>query len=286
MATPEATQTYDATLVIKCGYRGAGFAGYAEQEGQRTVAGELRRALETLLRREVDMTCAGRTDAGVSAISQYVSLPVTCDELASSSPSRLWRSLMAITDEDVSIKGLYTAPQGFSARFDAQSRSYRYRIASGNAQPVLAWDYCWWVRSPLDVSAMAEAASPLVGEHDFRSFCKVSSATMLEEAGRSLSRNVEVLEVSEVTECGEDLIAVDVRGNAFLHNMVRIIVGTLVEVGRHNRDNGFVLRALEAKDRRAAGPTAPAKGLVFTDVTYPAGQLTPFTDAHTNMLKC
>ena len=119
MATPETTQTYDATLVIKCGYRGAGFAGYAEQEGQRTVAGELRRALETLLRREVDMTCAGRTDAGVSAISQYVSLPVTCDELASRSPSRLWRSLMAITDEDVSIKGLYTAPQGFSARFDA-----------------------------------------------------------------------------------------------------------------------------------------------------------------------
>lgn len=286
MPTPDVSETLDATLVVKCGYRGARFSGYAEQEGQRTVAGELRRALETLFRREVDLTCAGRTDAGVSAIAQYVSLPVTFGELASRSPQRLWRSLMAITDEDVSIKGLYTAPQGFSARFDAQSRSYRYRIASGNAQPVLAWDHCWWVRSQLDASAMAEAALPLVGEHDFRSFCKVSSAAMLDQAGRSLKRCVERLEVAEVTECGEDLIAIDVRGNAFLHNMVRIIVGTLVEVGRNNRDTGFAARALAAKDRRAAGPTAPAKGLVFTDVCYPAGLLTPLTDARANMLKC
>ena len=91
MPTPDVSETLDATLVVKCGYRGARFSGYAEQEGQRTVAGELRRALETLFRREVDLTCAGRTDAGVSAIAQYVSLPVTFGELASRSPQRLWR---------------------------------------------------------------------------------------------------------------------------------------------------------------------------------------------------
>ena len=264
--------TDDKTLVLKVGYRGAGFAGYAEQEGQRTVAGELRRALETLLRRPCELTCAGRTDAGVSALAQYVSLPVALEELQRE-PRRLWRSLMAMTPEDISIRGLYLAEPGFSARFDAQARSYRYRIACGNAQPVLAWHYSWWLHSPLDADAMHEAAQALVGEHDFRSFCKVSSAQMLLEQGRSTSRFLGKVEVREVDEGGEDLIVVDVEGNAFLHNMVRIMVGTLVEVGRHNRPTTWVADALAACDRRAAGPTAPAQGLVFQTVTYPDGSL-------------
>lgn len=263
------------TLVIKLGYRGAGFAGYAEQEGERTVAGELRRALEILLRRPCELTCAGRTDAGVSALSQYVSLPVVADELNRES-KRFWRSLMAITPEDISIRGLYVANADFSARFDAISRRYRYRIACGNAQPVLAWDHTWWLRSVLDAEAMHEAAQALVGEHDFRSFCKVSSAQILLEDGRSTSRFIRELTVRTVCEAGEDLIAIDVEGNAFLHNMVRIMVGTLVEVGRHNRSVDWVRQVLEACDRCVAGPTAPAKGLVFEDVTYPAGSLTPW----------
>lgn len=263
------------TLVIKLGYRGAGFAGYAEQDGERTVAGELRRALEILLRRPCELTCAGRTDAGVSALSQYVSLPVLGEELERA-PMRFWRSLMAITPEDISIRGLFLADVGFSARFDAESRRYRYRIACGNAQPVLAWDHAWWLRSVLDAEAMNEAAQMLVGEHDFRSFCKGSSAQKLLEDGRSTSRFLREVSVHEVSEAGENLIAIDVEGNAFLHNMVRIMVGTLVEVGRHNRSVDWVRSVLESCDRRAAGPTAPAKGLVFEDVTYPAGSLTPW----------
>ncbi len=261
-----------ATLVIKLGYRGAGFAGYAEQEGERTVAGELRRALETLLHRPCELTCAGRTDAGVSALSQYVSLPVTSEELQRE-PRRVWRSLMALTGEDISIRGLYTAPTGFSARFDAQARRYRYRIACGNAQPVLAWDHAWWLRNEIDAQAMHEAAQVLVGEHDFRSFCKVSSADKLVEAGRSTKRCLQEVRVHRILEAGEDLVAIDVQGNAFLHNMVRIMVGTLVEVGRGTRDGAWVAAALAACDRRAAGPTAPAKGLVFEDVQYPPALL-------------
>lgn len=265
----------DATLVLKIGYRGAGFSGYAEQEGQRTVAGEVRRALETLLRRSCDLTCAGRTDAGVSALAQYVSLPVYAEEL-DREPRRLWRSLMAMTPEDVSIRGLYKAAPGFSARFDAMARMYRYRMACGNAQPVLAWDHAWWLRSTLDVDRMDAAARALVGEHDFRSFCKVSSAQKLVEDGRSTSRLLTRVEVREMREAGEDLVVVDVEGNAFLHNMVRIMVGTLVEVGRGNRPVEWVGRALAACDRRAAGPTAPAKGLVFEGVRYPCGALEPW----------
>ena len=262
----------EKTLVLKVGYRGAGFSGYAEQENERTVAGELKRALETLLRRPCDLTCAGRTDAGVSALAQYVSLPVSYEELERE-PLRMWRSLMAMTPEDISIRGLYLAPAGFSARFDAMSRRYRYRIACGNAQPVLAWDHAWWVRSSLDATAMHDAAQALVGEHDFRSFCKVSSAQKLLNDGRSTSRLIRSVTVNEICEAGEDLIAIDVEGNAFLHNMVRIMVGTLVEVGRGRRSQEWVRGALEARNRRAAGPTAPAMGLVFEGVRYPDGLL-------------
>lgn len=258
-----------ATLVIELGYRGAEFAGFAEQPGGvRTVAGELRRALETSLRRPVELTCAGRTDAGVHALAQHVSLPVT-DEETQIPARRLMRSLGALTPDDLSIRALHRAPEGFSARFDALSRSYRYRISAGEARPVLAWDHAWWYKGALDVGAMAEASRHLLGEKDFKSFCKATSAV-----DKPTHRNVISLEVSRVTEAGEDLVAIDICGNAFLHNMVRTIAGTLVEVGRGHRPPSWVADVLAACDRSAAGPCAPAKGLTFTGVSYPQGLLT------------
>jgi tRNA pseudouridine38-40 synthase len=265
------------TMVVELGYRGADFAGYAEQPAQRTVAGEMRRALETVLRRPIEMDCAGRTDAGVHALAQYVSLPVTADELALSQ-RRLMASLVALTPDDISIRAVYQAPVGFSARFDAVCRHYRYRVSCGPTRPVMGWDHTWWLRTVpgLDVAAMNEAADALLGEHDFRSFCKASSAELLLADGRSTSRYLSVAKVNEVTEAGEDLLAFDVAGNAFLHNMVRAIVGTLVEVGRGRRPVGWVADVLAACDRSAAGPTAPAAGLTLDCVDYPAGALSPW----------
>ena len=257
----------DGTLVLRLGYRGAGFSGFAAQPGRRTVAGELTRALETLLRREVSLTCAGRTDAGVHAIAQYVSVPVTTGELGLSG-QRLMHGLEALTPDDVAPACLYRAPAGFSARFDATARSYRYRIAAGDGRPVLAWDHAWWLRAPLDVAAMDEAGRVLEGEHDFKSFCKAVSAE-----GKPTHRYLERVRVHEAEECGERIVCVDVRGNAFLHSMVRTIAGTLVEVGRGHRDASWVAAALDARDRRAAGPCAPAKGLTFVGVDYPEGLL-------------
>lgn len=258
------------TLVIRIGYRGAGFAGFAEQPSVRTVAGELRRALETALRRPCELTCAGRTDAGVHAIAQYVSVPVTEAELGLPG-ERLMRSLVALTPDDLSVQAILRAPAGFSARFDAISRSYRYRIAASQARPVLAWEHSWWYRGALDVDAMAEAARPLLGEHDFKSFCKASSAE-----GKPTSRYVGALDVGRVREAGEELVAIDVTGNAFLHNMVRTIAGSLVEVGRGHRAPGWIEGVLAARDRAAAGPCAPAKGLTFVGVAYPEGILEPW----------
>ena len=260
----------EATLVIKLGYRGAAFCGFAEQPTQRSVAGDLRRALETVLRREVELTCAGRTDAGVHAQAQYVSLPIYDADL-SLSGEKLVRSLTALTDDDISIRQLFRAPQGFSARFDAQARSYRYRICADSARPILGWNHVWWYNGHLDVDLMDMAAQALVGEHDFKSFCKAISAE-----GKPTHRFVERLSVEEIEEAGEKLIAVDITGNAFLHNMVRTIVGTLVEIGRGHRPVEWIDEVLAAKNRIAAGSCAPAQGLTFVNVRYPEGILQPW----------
>ncbi|WP_235815079.1 tRNA pseudouridine(38-40) synthase TruA [Olsenella massiliensis] len=269
--------TRRSTLVIMVGYRGEGFSGMAEQPGRRTVLGELRRALEVVLRREVELDAAGRTDAGVHALGQYVSLPLRGPECQLSG-RRMHASLVALTPDDLSVRALYRAEAGFSARFDATSRHYRYRIACGAARPVMAWDHAWWLRSQprLDVAAMDRAARCLVGEHDFASFCKASSAQLIRHDGRSTCRNVQRVRVSQDNEAGEPLVTVEVDGNAFLHNMVRIVVGSLVEVGSGRRDVSWVRAALDACDRRAAGPTAPARGLCLEGVDYPAGALLPW----------
>ena len=255
------------TLVLKVGYRGAGFSGFAAQEGRRTVAGELVSALETLLRRPVEIVCAGRTDAGVSAVAQHVSLPVTREEWEGLTARRLLWSLTALTPPDISVMGAWRAAPGFSARFDALGRRYRYRIKCG-PQPVLLADHVWWLRDGLDVGAMDRAARALVGEHDFRSFCKKSSAE-----GRRTFRCLTECAVSHQVEAGEELVCVDVAANAFLHNMVRIIAGTLMAVGMGQMAPEDMEGILEARDRRAAGPTAPARGLTLIRMEYDDGPL-------------
>lgn len=258
----------DATLVCKIAYDGLAYCGFAEQRDQATVAGEIRRAFETFLRRPVDLTCSGRTDAGVHAIAQYVSMPVTADELAV--PRKRWlRAMDALLPRDIALEEVYRAPRGFSARFDARARTYVYRVADRPERPVLTRPHVWWYRRPLDERAMQEAADLLVGERDFKSFCKVASAE-----GRSTSRCVEMVRWSREVELGEPVLAFRIRGNAFLHSMVRTIVGTLVEVGVHRRDPSWVGEVLEARDRRAAGPTAPACGLTFEAVRFDPGAFT------------
>ena len=258
------------TLVLVVGYDGASFSGFAAQPGQRTVAGELTRALETFLRREVDLTCAGRTDAGVHALGQVVSIPVTEGELALRG-SRVMGSLTALVPDDISIRGAYRAAPGFSARFDALSRTYRYRISNGPIRPVMAQDWSWWVRHPLDLDAMRAGTRFFLGEHDFVSLCKAESA-----AGKPTCRNVMACDVRETEEFGEPLVAIDVCGNAFLHSMVRTMAGTLVEVGAGRRAPAWVGEAIAARSRSCAGPCAPAKGLTFMRVEYAPGTLEPW----------
>jgi tRNA pseudouridine38-40 synthase len=256
----------EQTLVMQVGYDGLGFNGFAAQPGLRTVAGSIETALNIVLRRPVELTCAGRTDTGVHARRQYVSLPVDSEELAN--PMRLYRSLEALLPEDISPRAIFSAAPGFSARFDARFRRYRYRICTG-PRPVLMASRCWWLKTPLDVEAMDEAAQELVGERDFKSFCKASSAE-----GKPTCRFVRECRVTRGRELGEDVVNIDIAGNAFLHSMVRTVAGTLVDVGQGRREPSWVADVLAEKDRQAAGMCAPAQGLEFMDVEYNDGTLT------------
>jgi tRNA pseudouridine38-40 synthase len=274
---PEFTQ--GATAVIELGYLGSGFAGFAEQPGLRTVAGELRQALETYLRRPVELACAGRTDSGVHALAQFVSVPLTAEEVAREGVEarRLYRALCALMPPDAPPRAIWKAAPGFNCRFDALARTYVYRLVDG-AQPVLLQGRAWWQAQRLDVEAMREAAAPWVGEHDFKSFCKALSAQ-----DKPTKRCVLATHVWRAQELGEQDVLFGVVGTAFLHSMVRTMAGTLVEVGRGRKPVSWAGEALAACDRAAAGPTAPAEGLTFTGVWWPHGALQPWYDVRTHV---
>ena len=269
VAEPGAEQP---VIVLKLAYDGTRFSGFAAQPQPhiRTVAGELTRALETFLRRSVDITCAGRTDAGVHAIAQYVSFPATCPDELEIANRRWMRAMSALLPDDIALIAVYHAAPGFSARFDARARTYTYRIVSGEVRPLLTRSFAWWNRAPLDVAAMERAAQCLVGEHDFKSFCKAASAV-----DKPTHRCVLSVGFAYEHNLGEECLTFTITGNAFLHSMVRTIVGSLVEVGAGHRDPSWLADALAACDRAAAGPTAPAQGLCFMDVTYDEGALVP-----------
>ena len=256
-------ETPERTLSLTVSYNGAPFSGFARQPGQLTVQGELEQALSLIFRRPMEVVCSGRTDAGVQALGQVVSFDVTNDELEGRNLYSLRRSLNALTHEDITVREVEERQPGFSARFDAQWREYHYHVCLDEVPPLFMRDFSWYVHGQLDIDAMREAAAYLVGEHDFKSFCMAASAV-----GKPTCRNVHEISLSREMIMGEDILTIKVVGNAFLHSMVRTIVGTLVMVGRGQRKPEWVREVLEARNRTAAGENAPAAGLVFWRVQY------------------
>jgi tRNA pseudouridine38-40 synthase len=247
-------------IALTVAYDGARFSGFARQINAFTVQEALERSLATVLRREVAIVGAGRTDAGVHALGQVVSFG---SEGELPEPEALLLSLNALTPGIVVSEVRFARP-GFSARFDAVRREYRYRIHSGSVPPLFSAHVAWRVKKELDQAAMRSAAALLVGEHDFRSFCVANSAI-----GKRTVRRVESIEIAEESILGEPCLTVRIVGNAFLHSMVRTIVGSLVEVGMGRYEPGWVGAALAAMERSAAGQTAPACGLTLWSVEYP-----------------
>ena len=250
-------------VALLVSYKGDCFSGFAKQPGQLTVQGSLEEALAMIFRKEIETTCAGRTDSGVHARGQVVSFELDEADWGDRNEYKVLRSLNALSHEDIAVRAVKKAPAGFSARFSATMRQYRYFIAVDKYPPLFMRDFSWHIPKTLNLRAMRKASNYLVGEHDFKSFCLASSAE-----GKSTNRYVERIDISEETVYGEHLVVITVEGNAFLHSMVRTMVGTLVAVGLEKRSPEWVLAVLSAKDRKVAGENAPAKGLVFWEVSY------------------
>lgn len=237
-------------------YDGTDFLGWQRLSHGATVQGALEQALSFVAAHPLEVTCAGRTDAGVHGRCQVVHF----DTEVRREP-RSW-VLGACSRLPASVAVLWAQPVAgdFHARFAARSRRYRYRILNRPVRAALEARYVTWERQPLDAARMHEAAQALVGEHDFSAFRAVSC--------QAAHARREVLAVS-VRRQGEE-VAVEIEANAFLHHMVRNIVGTLLPIGRGERPVAWAAELLAGRDRELAGPTAPASGLTFVGPRYEA----------------
>jgi tRNA pseudouridine38-40 synthase len=241
-------------LRILIEYDGTEFHGWQRQPGLRTVQGSLEEAIQTMTGEAVAIQGAGRTDAGVHAAGQVASFT-----LAAGIPALgLLRGLNSYLPADIAILDVGEAPPGFDARFSARGKVYRYRIWNHLVRSPLHARAAWHCRSVLDLAAMRAAAAQLCGEHDFRAF----RASDCERR-----TTVRVIRRLDVDRQGA-LITVEVEATAFLKNMVRILVGTLVDLGRGKLSAGAIEHMLRTGDRTAGGVTAPPQGLTLLRVSY------------------
>jgi tRNA pseudouridine38-40 synthase len=237
-------------------YHGADFHGFALQPGVPTVGGALARALERYLRHTVELTCAGRTDAGVHAWGQVVSFDARSDV----DVEGLTRAVNRALRPRVVLRSAEVAPAEFDARRSATGRRYRYRIRNDAVADPFTADTAWHVARPLDLAAMRLACDPLYGEHDFSSFCRRPPVE-----GASLVR---VVRDARWVDVGDGMLRFEIEASSFCQQMVRSLVGTLVEVGLHKRKAGDMTAVLRARSRAAAGQPAPPHGLCLWEVAY------------------
>ena len=233
-------------------YDGTEFRGWQRQRGLRTVQGVLEDALDRVLSDVPRISAAGRTDAGVHARGQVISFETDAD------PERLRRALNGMLAPEVVVTDARTAASGFDARFSATAREYRYRIDVGDAPDPFTARYVWHRPGEPALAEMRRAASLLVGEHDFASFCRRPPDD------RHTVRDLERLSIVR----DDDRLEVAARADAFLHQMVRSLVGTLMAVGERRISASSMPGILEARDRAAAGPIAPPHGLTLERVFY------------------
>lgn len=240
------------TLKLTLEYDGTDFSGWQFQNNGRSVQGEIERAATTLLRSDIRITGAGRTDSGVHARGQVCHFQTAHDMEC----EPILRGLNGLLPPDIVIHRVENAPDDFHARYSAKLRIYRYYI-SKTPQAILR-RYRWFVPFRLDLNAMRDCAAMTLGEHDFSSFCKVDPDADHRRCTVSFA---------QWTENGDDYVF-EIGANRFLHGMVRALVGTMVDVGRGFRTWQDFSRIMNAKNRSEAGQSAPALGLFLEEVKY------------------
>lgn len=240
-------------------YDGAPFRGFAVQPGLKTVAGTLIEALATVTQHRVELVCAGRTDAGVHGWGQVVSLDLPKE----ADLDRVQRSVNKLCAPSIVVRDIDDVSIGFNARYSAKARTYRYTVLNRQVNDPFLAATSWWVVDPLDLHALVMACDPFIGAHDFTSFCK-------KEKGRDISPPTlrrRVLDAHWEDE-GAGILRLWVCAESFCHQMVRAIVGTIVDAGRFKLHVGDITAILRSRDRSLAGTLAPAHGLCLWEVAY------------------
>jgi tRNA pseudouridine38-40 synthase len=248
-------------------YDGSDFNGWQVQPDQPTIQGELSNAIDRVTGERLLPQGSGRTDAGVHALGQVASFRLQ----APIPPPNLMRALNRTLPESIRVLAAEIAPSEFHARHSAVEKTYEYRLFRGEICPPTLARYVYALNWPLDVEAMTQAANHVLGEHDFSSFAASDPDAASREAGFLEQNCVRTILESRWTTEGDQLVY-RVTGSGFLHHMVRNLVGTLLEVGRGSMNSDSIPAVIAARSRKAAGPTAPARGLFLISVKYP----TPF----------
>lgn len=240
-------------LIIE--YDGTAYHGLQVQPNGHTIQAEMEQCIYRLTGEQINMSFAGRTDAGVHALGQVG----VFDSNSTIPPERWQYALNSVLPQDIRVVSSETARPGFHPRFEASEKMYRYRIYRQRQGSTFYRSHAWCLTEPLEVGMMSEAARELEGYHDFRSFC--ASGSPVKQFDRTVTSCL-------LSEKGP-FLDLEIKADGFLYNMVRIIMGTLVETGRGNVLPHDIARILQAQDRRAAGPTAPPHGLYLVEVYYP-----------------
>jgi tRNA pseudouridine38-40 synthase len=240
-------------LIIE--YDGSAYHGWQRQKADRSVQGEIERAIEKMTGRPVTLFGSGRTDAGVHALGQVANF--LCDTRLTG--SELQKGLNSLLPDDIVIRDCAPVAAKFHARYDVTAKTYHYRILNRPLPAAVGRQYLWHIRNPLAIGPMRSAAAVLLGTHDFKSF---------EGAGSPRSHTVRTVIRAEFRKAPDGHLFFEIEADGFLRYMVRNLVGTLVEVGRGKFGPADVEKILLSKNRDLAGPTAPARGLFLVRVRY------------------
>ncbi|MCQ3809420.1 MAG: tRNA pseudouridine(38-40) synthase TruA [Acidimicrobiia bacterium] len=240
-------------------YHGGSFHGFAINRGVRTIGGDLTEALTRYLQQPVELTCAGRTDTGVHARAQVVSFDAPDDADLLGMRTAVNRMLAPA----IAIRSADAAPEGFDARFDAASRTYRYTVLNQEVPDPFLASTAWHYYRPLNVDAMNAAAAAIVGKHDFSSFCRRQHTADGNEKSR-----VRVVHRATWSAADEALLRFEIEASSFCHRMVRSITGALVDIGAARLPPEAMAAILAAKDRSEVPNLAPPHGLCLWSVTY------------------
>lgn len=241
-------------------YDGTDFHGWQIQENDRTIQGELQRVIGTLESRDVSLHGSGRTDAGVHAEGQIANVhlekPFTPEKLRNAINGNLWR--------DIRVMSVEQAPDEFHARFSAKGKTYVYRVVNAPVMSPFWKRFASFESKPLNLAAMIEASRYFLGEHDWTAFSSAQGDS------EDKVRNITELSIQSTWDAraGANLIEFRISANGFLRYMVRSIVGTLLDVGRGDKDSDTIQTAIITGDRNLAGKTAPAHGLTLLKVDY------------------